>query len=227
MPLAIEPITNAPSKADQALPRPPKRLVPPITAAAIALSNTSPAPEDWLTASRRDPARMPPHAAKAEHKIKTWMRIRSTLMPARRAASALPPTANTYRPNRVIKSKTTIKPKDQHGRRDTLNGIESLGAAIDAHDSDGYKDGRGHERDSSNQRRHGLRLHACPSASPLLTQQAQDIRPNKNDADDPSERDRQASVGKPDDQRIGQVDGCQCCPRHTAKRLASRESLPG
>ena len=32
---------------------------------------------------------------------KTAMRMRLTLIPARRAASALPPTANTWRPKRV------------------------------------------------------------------------------------------------------------------------------
>ena len=45
-PLATEPITKAPNSADQVLPRPPKRLVPPMTPAAIAFSKTSPLPED-------------------------------------------------------------------------------------------------------------------------------------------------------------------------------------
>jgi hypothetical protein len=31
---------------------------PPMTAATIALSNTSPLPEDWFTASKREPARI-------------------------------------------------------------------------------------------------------------------------------------------------------------------------
>jgi AcrR family transcriptional regulator len=66
IPLAIEPITSAPSKADQTLPRPPNKLVPPMTAAAIAFKSTSPLPEDWLTAYKREPARMPPQAAIAE-----------------------------------------------------------------------------------------------------------------------------------------------------------------
>jgi hypothetical protein len=36
MPLSMEPITSAPSRADHAEPRPPNRLVPPITTAAMA-----------------------------------------------------------------------------------------------------------------------------------------------------------------------------------------------
>ena len=38
IPLEIEPITRAPSKAVQTEPRPPKRLVPAITGPAIALA---------------------------------------------------------------------------------------------------------------------------------------------------------------------------------------------
>ena len=95
------------------VPRPPKRLVPPITAAAIALSTTSPLPEDWFTASRREAARIPPQAARVADSVNTRTRTRSTAMPARRAASALPPTAKTCRPQRVrvvTASKTTTKP---------------------------------------------------------------------------------------------------------------------
>jgi hypothetical protein len=47
-------------------PRPPKRLVPPMTAAAIALRFTSPPPDCWLTAARREAARTPPIAAKVD-----------------------------------------------------------------------------------------------------------------------------------------------------------------
>jgi hypothetical protein len=41
----------------------------------------------------RDAAMMPPTAAIVEQITNAEMRIRSTLMPARRAASRLPPTA--------------------------------------------------------------------------------------------------------------------------------------
>jgi hypothetical protein len=51
------------------------------------------APQLWLTAKRREAAMMPPTAAIAEQSAKTTTRTRLTLMPARRDASALPPTA--------------------------------------------------------------------------------------------------------------------------------------
>jgi hypothetical protein len=44
------PITSAPSKAAQTRPRPPNRLVPPITAAAIASSSSVPPPV-WVLAA--------------------------------------------------------------------------------------------------------------------------------------------------------------------------------
>ncbi len=89
----IEPITNAPSSADQAVPRPPNRLVPPMTAPAMAYSNTSLLPEDWLTDRLRLAASTPPRAAVADASTNTTRRTVSTRMPARRAASMLPPTA--------------------------------------------------------------------------------------------------------------------------------------
>ena len=75
------------------MPRPPNRLVPAITGPAIASSSRSLPPEDWLTASRREAAMMPPTAAIVEQSANTTIRTRVTVMPARRAASALPPTA--------------------------------------------------------------------------------------------------------------------------------------
>ena len=102
MPLAIEPITTAPSSADQTEPRPPNRLVPAMTGPAMAISSKSLLPEDWLTAIRRDAASTPPAAASVDASTKTSRRTWSILMPARRAASALPPTANMCRPKRVL-----------------------------------------------------------------------------------------------------------------------------
>jgi hypothetical protein len=43
--LEIEPMTSAPRSADHAVPRPPIRLVPPMTAAAIAFRSRSPDPD--------------------------------------------------------------------------------------------------------------------------------------------------------------------------------------
>jgi hypothetical protein len=93
MPLEMEPITSAPSSAAQTRPRPPNRLTPAMTGPAIESSSTSLPPEDWLTAISREPAITPPAAAIVEASAKTSTRTRSTWMPARRAASMLPPVA--------------------------------------------------------------------------------------------------------------------------------------
>ena len=45
IPLLIDPMTIAPNNAAQALPRPPNKLVPPITAAAMEFNNTLPPPD--------------------------------------------------------------------------------------------------------------------------------------------------------------------------------------
>ena len=45
IPFEMDPMTSAPRSADHAVPRPPKRLVPPMTAAAIEFSSRSPLPE--------------------------------------------------------------------------------------------------------------------------------------------------------------------------------------
>ena len=100
-PLEMDWMTMIPSSAANAEPRPPNRLVPPMTAAAIALRFTSPAPLLWLAAANRAAASTPPSAAKDEHNTITETNTALTLMPARRAASALPPTANTDRPHFV------------------------------------------------------------------------------------------------------------------------------
>ena len=83
MPLEIEPITSAPSRAVQTEPRPPKRLVPAITGPAIASSRSSLPPEFWLTANRREAAITPPIAAIEPEIMKTAIRTRLTWIPAR------------------------------------------------------------------------------------------------------------------------------------------------
>ncbi len=92
-PFAIVAITAAPSTALRTSPRPPNRLVPPITAAEIASSSSVPPPWSGATELRRPARTMPPTPAMKPEIMKTMIRIRATLMPARRAASALPPTA--------------------------------------------------------------------------------------------------------------------------------------
>jgi hypothetical protein len=82
------PITSAPSRAAQTVPRPPNRLVPPITAAAIDSSSSVP-PLVWvLAACSRAVEIKPPAAARNPARAKTGIRMRVTPMPARRVASA-------------------------------------------------------------------------------------------------------------------------------------------
>jgi len=64
-------MTMIPRSAEKAVPRPPNRLAPPITAAAIAFRFVSPPPELWFAAARRDAARMPPTAARLDHSMNT------------------------------------------------------------------------------------------------------------------------------------------------------------
>ena len=75
------------------VPRPPNSDVPPITAAAIGYSSAWPPPVFVSTERRREARMMPPSTAIIDTIAKHAMRTLSTLMPARRAASALPPTA--------------------------------------------------------------------------------------------------------------------------------------
>ena len=67
--------------------------MPPITAAEIASSRIVPPPAVRSTEFRREAKMIPPTAAIAPEIMKTKIRISFTLIPARRAASALPPTA--------------------------------------------------------------------------------------------------------------------------------------
>ena len=64
-----------------------------MTAAATASSTVSLPPVCGLTDDSRDASAMPPSAATLEQITKPDNRTSGSLMPARRAASALPPTA--------------------------------------------------------------------------------------------------------------------------------------
>ena len=86
-------ISAAPISALRISPRPPNRLVPPMTAAAIASISSVPPPAFRSTLFRRGASTMPPSPDMQPEIMKTRIRIRATLIPARRAASALPPTA--------------------------------------------------------------------------------------------------------------------------------------
>ena len=64
-----------------------------MTAAAIESISSVPPPALRSTLFRRAASTIPPRPAMKPEIMKTMIRIRLTLMPARRAASALPPTA--------------------------------------------------------------------------------------------------------------------------------------
>src|SRR4029453_414465 len=80
-------------RASRTSPRPPKRLVPPITAAAMASISSVPPPAFRSTLLRRAARTTPPSPAIPPEIMKTITLTRATLMPARRAASAFPPRA--------------------------------------------------------------------------------------------------------------------------------------
>ena len=93
MPFEIEPITSAPSSADQAEPRPPNRLVPPMTAAAIAVQQQVAAAGRLVDGEQARRGHDPAERGEVEHSTNTISGRASSGCPARRAASALPPTA--------------------------------------------------------------------------------------------------------------------------------------
>ena len=64
-----------------------------MTAAATAYSRTLPPPEPGETLPTYDASSSPLMAAIVEQMMKAAILMRVTLMPARRAASVLPPTA--------------------------------------------------------------------------------------------------------------------------------------
>src|SRR4051812_7499258 len=75
---------------------------------------------------------MPPTAAMNEQSTKAEIRTRSTVMPARREAASLPPTADRWRPYRVREStkveatKKKIRTSTTHGTPCTAGGVTSL-----------------------------------------------------------------------------------------------------
>ena len=75
-PFAIVAITAAPSTALRTSPRPPKRLVPPITAAEIASSSSVPPPWSGATERRLPASMMPPTPAMRPEIMKTRIRMR-------------------------------------------------------------------------------------------------------------------------------------------------------
>src|SRR5260370_41657816 len=93
--------TRAPRPAGETAPRPPRRRVPPITAAAIASSNRVPPPVPTETEKSREALTIPPVGANNPLIDSTAIRIAATGTPAQRAASELPPIAYRLEPTTV------------------------------------------------------------------------------------------------------------------------------
>ena len=90
--LRITPMRSTPATVRGIEPRPPNRLVPPSTTAATANSSVSWAALGWPDSTR--PSSVNPASTTATPPARnTPRRTRVTWTPARRAASALPPTA--------------------------------------------------------------------------------------------------------------------------------------
>ncbi len=69
-----------------------------MTAAAMTFISVLPEPRFLVAPPERLAMNSPPKAASIPERAKTLIRILLTLIPARRAASALPPTAKICRP---------------------------------------------------------------------------------------------------------------------------------
>src|SRR3972149_2122155 len=99
-PFRTTPINNEPISVPITVPRPPKRLVPPTTTAAITSSSYI-NPEFGWAEFPLDASRIPLSDARTPEMMYTCIRMRLVSIPASLAASTFPPTAYTYRPNRV------------------------------------------------------------------------------------------------------------------------------
>ena len=93
IPLSITATTSPPRIASRIFPLPPKSEVPPITAAPTAYRSVELPPVVGETEFWRDAKIIPAIAANDEQIMNAAIRMRFTLIPARRAASAFPPTA--------------------------------------------------------------------------------------------------------------------------------------
>ena len=85
---------SAPSTEPSTVPLPPDRLTPPITAAAITYSSM-PVPSELVPAFRRATATIAAIVMVTDSSRNSCSVTRRTGMPTSRAASGLPPMANT------------------------------------------------------------------------------------------------------------------------------------
>ena len=103
-PLFIRAMKNAPSTVRQTAPSPPAIEVPP-TMTAVKTANTNEKSSLGWAERVREASSAPARAEAAPVSTKVVITTFSTRMPARRAASGLPPTAKRWRPNRVRSSR--------------------------------------------------------------------------------------------------------------------------
>jgi hypothetical protein len=131
-PLETLPITSAPSSADQALPRRLNRQVPSMTAAAMASSGNVLPPVCAEAAVGRGDGH-DAAGSRGPAVAKTTTRISQVAMPARPAASALPPTAyarsartacawSASRRERSAPGRWSFPARDGHGGAKVLPG---------------------------------------------------------------------------------------------------------
>ena len=83
---------KTPTTVPSTVPMPPNRLVPPRTTAAMAARLSVECPP-MVVVAKRARETIPAMPARNPERPYTLIRCRSTLMPARRAASALDPIA--------------------------------------------------------------------------------------------------------------------------------------
>jgi hypothetical protein len=94
MPDCSDCMTTAPRTAPGIVPMPPANEVPPMTAAAMTYSSLC-VPRLTVAAFRRADSTTPPTAARMPMITNVIMIVRLVLIPARFAASGLPPIENT------------------------------------------------------------------------------------------------------------------------------------
>src|SRR5437763_15136475 len=97
----MPPMTRPPRTPCSGLPRPPNRLVPPMTAAATAYRTYWPPWKLLLMPAKSDAYWRIATPAVTEHRANAAVRIMARLRPARRRAPGLPPEAWRYGPTQV------------------------------------------------------------------------------------------------------------------------------
>src|SRR5215216_6593783 len=145
---------NTPTTVPTIVPMPPKRLVPPMTTAAIASRLSVEWPPIVVVAKRASDMK-PASPASVPAIAYTLMRWASTLMPARRDASSFDPIAYVYRPKRVAARMT---PNTSATAADRVDELEGHVALVDATGDQQRRAERHAERAERDYERRKLRL---------------------------------------------------------------------